>query len=764
MLRMKAIKGIVPLFLVILMVGFVSAQKTGGGGFEIESDKDTYYCSEYISMDMCLVKATITIRNFNNEKYSIENIADYTTNVTETKFKHKHGELIPSQKVPKKNKQAKGGGFKTDKIDIDKNSMLTLDLEFPISSSGKFNYTIAVYDKQSNVNYYNVTLDPYYEYFYQSSDGSKEADILIENYSLNNLYALKIKFPAPLNQNESFNYSFCVFGEKYEGNLSMYPFVAWDTNDDYHMESITYDDTAISLSNFYDWNCWNLTYINYEGFDIANNSNAFFGFLCSGCSLNTSQQLFPAWTGYQYNTNEFKFSIFNNLEQDILWFNFTTITKRNGMTLDQCNGGAGVTSTDLSNSTHFICNYVGTKTIKKGGVLTVKTKTNENGVQTEPQVIWYGLTPIIYDNGSKSIHIGLDTNGVPQNLSYRYNITPLAFQPLPDNLMMALDLGVLNPSLPPTCDYSKIELLHTNCTPEYYWNVTYNVTLTNCSSYLVVEPEWCQYQAQCEYSKVEYSVDDCTTTDLRNVTYNITETNCSWHLTTEQEYCDYCEPDWDVWYINSSWQCMETSNGTMEYHTYFDYNFCYEDTGLYTDSCDYYYSDCNRYVPCSLYQQDFQCQFNEHPYIEGQTTFLCEVPEATQNCYSYIRKGDNILQTNPEDQIRNKFTGLAILEKPLDDQLYFQANAGLVKPYITNKNLYPDNQYVMGVKCTVQNGNNSEVLTWEQPIEPEYKPFTWTLYRGLWLKENLGVIIGTVVVGFLIIVIGLYLWRRAKAR
>jgi len=710
------------LLLLLLLFSFsVSAKKVGrelppipklveNNGIKIEADKSVYYCSEYISKNECIVRAKITIENRNTQNFYIEDRIDFSTNIKQAEFKDVANKRIPKTEIQKANKKA----YKLSKRLFKKNEKQNILVEFVIDSSGKFDYTVDVKDTFGNI-LFTVVLDPYYEFYYQSSDGSKEDNYVIETDSLNNIYALGIASPFNLSTNESLNFSFCIFSRIYNNTPKAVPIVAIDYESDGDVEVLSVLNYSKQLSNIYDWNCWeNITYVHECNSTITQSvSKLYFGFVCTNCGINSSDLIKPLWDYRQdiYNNNpRTRFSVWNTLNDTITYLNITiSVKKRPNETLITFNPATGFTNTNLSNSTHFVFNSWKsgmTWSVWDTKTWLIRTDYDLDEFHLEPKLIINDVSPTNYDAQLNSILIGLDTNGVPQNLSYVYNSTSNSFKAITDgNLLMALDFGELNP-----VDEG---------------NITCNET-------------W-----------VKINETACNILDYKNVTYNHTLTNCSWEIEVYSEGCDYCEPDWQPLVVNGTWECMNINGSYLEYHTYFDYAFCYNETSLFTDSCDYYFDDCGMWVECELYPKDFNCTFNSEPYIERILVFLCELPVGDWYCYSYVRKENNILQTNPEPEINF----LIDLDKN-DKEKYFRNTGRILKPYITKKNLLPKNTYVLGVKCA---DNSSQIITWEQEITPVYKPANWALYRGEWVKNNIVVIIGIGLIVVLLIAIISYI-------
>lgn len=247
----------------------------------------------------------------------------------------------------------------------------------------------------------------------------------------------------------------------------------------------------------------------------------------------------------------------------------------------------------------------------------------------------------------------------------------------------------------------------------------------------------------CDACNYNITYDPCLINDTMIVHYvGDGSPNCTSYNDTEA--CDYCSVDWE---INSS--CL--SNNT-EFRTYQDNNGCYGITGLSEDSCDYSFVDCDAWLPCDFLSDDMDCDFDINPLINivGNKIYwkcLISDPSNAYNCISYVKQGGAIIQTSPQQ----KTFSSGIITKEQETREYFTADNGLVQPYFTTENLKTNITYVFGVDCSSPNGT----LTTEEYITPMYRNLDDVAYRTIWVKDNLGYVIGAIM--FLIILIAVIL-------
>lgn len=254
----------------------------------------------------------------------------------------------------------------------------------------------------------------------------------------------------------------------------------------------------------------------------------------------------------------------------------------------------------------------------------------------------------------------------------------------------------------------------------FYPNVNVNLDCQTCSHTVV--PGACEID---DTHNVEYIGDG----SINCTSFNVTES------------CDYCTPDW-----HTTSTCAE--NGT-EFRTYADSNNCYLATGLYSDSCDNSFADCNQEVSCTYLVNDMDCGYDINPLINllnGKIPWKCSITNASQDfsCISYVKQQGAIIQTNPQQKTYSS----GVLPQEQETKEYFTAQNGLLQPYFLTEGLKSNTTYLFGVECSSPSGK----LTTEHYIVPMYSNLDVIAERGIWVKDNLGYIIGAVIA--LIVIIG----------
>jgi hypothetical protein len=247
----------------------------------------------------------------------------------------------------------------------------------------------------------------------------------------------------------------------------------------------------------------------------------------------------------------------------------------------------------------------------------------------------------------------------------------------------------------------------------------------------------------CDACDYNISYNSCNTSDQQIVEYiGDGSANCTSFNATEN--CDYCTPDWSI-----TSDCL--INNT-EYRQYADSNSCYGVTGLYSDSCDYEFDNCDAWINCSFLDVDFECGYDQNPLIEltGNRIFwYCSMHnEANYQCISYVKQDGYTVQTNPQQ----KTFSIGLLGKEQETREFFAAENGLVNPYFTTDNLKHNITYVFGVECSNEDGK----ISTEHYVTPLYENLDELAYRGVWVRNNIGYVIGGVII--LIVIVFVIFW------
>lgn len=193
-----------------------------------------------------------------------------------------------------------------------------------------------------------------------------------------------------------------------------------------------------------------------------------------------------------------------------------------------------------------------------------------------------------------------------------------------------------------------------------------------------------------------------------------------------ESYCNYCDPEW-----TNLAECLE--NNTI-LNDYYDSNFCYAQTNLTEDSPPI---NDGEWTACDYYDNDFTCLISEEPYITNQKIeYTCFMPN--NNDYECINilshEQDEALQVNP--QKKEKSSGLITLNTNIETRESFTTTNGILNAYYTDKNLLPNEQFVVTTICN--DGNNSYQS--QTSITPIIKDLDGTNQAIIWAKNNAGYI------------------------
>lgn len=245
----------------------------------------------------------------------------------------------------------------------------------------------------------------------------------------------------------------------------------------------------------------------------------------------------------------------------------------------------------------------------------------------------------------------------------------------------------------------------------------------------------------CDSCNYNITTDPCQIDNTQVVHYvGDGSPNCTSYNATES--CDYCVTDWQV-----ASTCLENNT---EYRQYQDNNACYNITGLYSDSCDSSFIDCDTWKPCNYLGDDMDCDFDVNPLINvvgNKIYWKCTITNASQeySCISYVKESGAIIQTNPQQSTYSS----GLIPKEQEMREYFSATNGLVNPYFTTENLQTNKTYVFGVECSYPNGS----LRAEEYVTPMYRNLDAVASRTIWVKDNLGFLLGALI--FIVVIIGI---------
>ncbi len=205
-------RGVFIAFFVLICISLVSAQKVSQNGITIMSDKDVYFCEPIFKGDSCLIRAKITVTNSNQNQYSIRGYTSFSKHdIKKTKFllHRKQGiiQSLPKRKqkiiIGKKRKQHFLDDNSFDSVPLLQKDKFTMTVEFWANTSGKFNYSIDLYNPSTDQFIGSVVLDPFYNVTTNATTPSYQLiDGVAMNYSQDK-FNQKIDITSGLSDNNA---------------------------------------------------------------------------------------------------------------------------------------------------------------------------------------------------------------------------------------------------------------------------------------------------------------------------------------------------------------------------------------------------------------------------------------------------------------------------------------------------------------------------------------------------------------------------------
>jgi len=224
--------------------------------------------------------------------------------------------------------------------------------------------------------------------------------------------------------------------------------------------------------------------------------------------------------------------------------------------------------------------------------------------------------------------------------------------------------------------------------------------------------------------------------------------------TIEENYCNYCDPEW-IEQTGPQYECQ--INGTR-YVEYADLAYCYYTTGLLEDEPPY---DHQTWQPCTYLLQEFTCYHSDDPYIKKVMDYSCTLPYRIEEwqCTNQVIELDanDLLQVNP--QLTEKTNSLISINGNIETRTTFTTTNGLLNAYFTNKNMDAKHEFMVRTIC--RNGN--ETLTQEHLILPDIRNLSGrTAPYGIWIKDNMGAALITLLVIIIFAVLIGYTWKKIR--
>jgi hypothetical protein len=246
----------------------------------------------------------------------------------------------------------------------------------------------------------------------------------------------------------------------------------------------------------------------------------------------------------------------------------------------------------------------------------------------------------------------------------------------------------------------------------------------------------------------------CTTSDTQLVSYQSSNQSCMTDYNTT-ESCNYCSEDI---YQNAT-ECDLNLSQTISYYDK-NYQTCCVVTGLTSDChiLSYPYNQITN-QSCDFYTQEFECEVDEAPVLNEKINTVCTMPDAQDYCCVVnVYQQNNLLATTPE--YKDPSNSLLNINSQGETRTCFTPTSRLLNAYYTKKELRPNTEYKLQIKCT----NNETSIESNYPITPEYSLPDWGVQRINWIGQNPATIILTFVIFIIVIFFFIYIFKKMRGR
>ena len=226
-----------------------------------------------------------------------------------------------------------------------------------------------------------------------------------------------------------------------------------------------------------------------------------------------------------------------------------------------------------------------------------------------------------------------------------------------------------------------------------------------------------------------------------------------------ESYCNYCSEELD----QELGECQQTNNQTVDWHDN-NYFSCCAVTGLPSDCSILTYPYNETTSQSCLYfnntMSEIQCQNEPNFNLREKEYCLSYIPlqylNETFKCISHVTNQDTgeIMQTNPEYRERAQ-SFIDILKQDPETREWFSPASSIVNFYYTQKNLNPEQDYILTIECSSQYRRLSSSMSFQMA----YEDYEFVFFRTRWLMANAGYIIAGLIVLLVIMIVLFYLWR-----
>jgi len=143
------------------------------------------------------------------------------------------------------------------------------------------------------------------------------------------------------------------------------------------------------------------------------------------------------------------------------------------------------------------------------------------------------------------------------------------------------------------------------------------------------------------------------------------------------------------------------------------------------------------------------CDYDKEPYLKGEINWLCSFdnPDETFRCYAYTMYKSDILHVYP----------VPVMVEDIGMIDYFEGTGSIAIEF-GKEDLYEGYNYTFGVLCS--STSNNKIEKFNTSVVPVYSELRTVPYKANWIKNNIGYIIGIIIIW---VIIGI-IWRVAKPK
>lgn len=148
------------------------------------------------------------------------------------------------------------------------------------------------------------------------------------------------------------------------------------------------------------------------------------------------------------------------------------------------------------------------------------------------------------------------------------------------------------------------------------------------------------------------------------------------------------------------------------------------------------------------------CEYDSELYLTDKINFLCTLNGTYDyRCFTYVTTHDGYLINAYPYEENVKLFGVVD---------YFESSGSYVNVYFGKEDLYEGNNYIFNVVCASTNSASSYTDTFAVNITPSSVPIREPVYRAVWLKSQMSIIILIIILISLALTIYIFFKRALE--